>query len=120
VPAPNPWPLIRALLLRIEDDGHGASDKQPSQVSIALLGNVAEPVAMMFYRLLADKAGNERFLSEVDLRTSCAGGLHWSKFNPLQHPHCWCNADFGRQIDSRRAAKPQSLRCASDELLLIA
>jgi CubicO group peptidase (beta-lactamase class C family) len=32
------------VLLRVADDGHCAGDQQPSQVSIALLGDAAEPV----------------------------------------------------------------------------
>jgi hypothetical protein len=36
--------LLRAVLLRIADDGHGTIDEQPPQVSIALLGDTAELV----------------------------------------------------------------------------
>src|SRR5262249_50425540 len=39
----EPEPL-RAVLARISDDGHRASDEQPAQMSIALLGDPAEPL----------------------------------------------------------------------------
>src|SRR6266446_9248222 len=38
------WPLVSAMFLRIADDGHCAGDEQPSQVSIALLGDAAKPI----------------------------------------------------------------------------
>src|SRR5215831_831856 len=40
----EPWPLQRAVLLRVADDGHRAGDEQPSQVAIALFGDAAELV----------------------------------------------------------------------------
>src|SRR5262249_18686165 len=40
----QPGMLLRAVLLRIADDGHGTIDEQPPQVSIALLRNAAELV----------------------------------------------------------------------------
>src|SRR4029453_4218516 len=41
---PQPGMLLRAVLLRIADDGHGTIDEQPPQVPIALLGDTAELV----------------------------------------------------------------------------
>ena len=41
---PQPRPLLRAVLLRVADHGHGAGDEKPSQVSIALLGDTTELV----------------------------------------------------------------------------
>src|SRR5262245_60122748 len=41
---PQPRVFLRAVLLRIADDGHGTGDEKPPQVSIALLRNAAELV----------------------------------------------------------------------------
>ena len=40
----EPWPVLRAVALGIADDGCCAGDQQPSQVSITLLGDAAEPI----------------------------------------------------------------------------
>src|SRR5829696_3718241 len=40
----EPRPLLRPVLARVTDNGHGAYDQQPPQISIALLGDAAEPV----------------------------------------------------------------------------
>jgi hypothetical protein len=34
---------LGAALSRVANDGHGTSDKEPSQIAIALLGDTAEP-----------------------------------------------------------------------------
>src|SRR4029077_20776481 len=42
--SPQPRLLSSAVFLRVADDGHCAGDEQPSQVSIALLGDAAAPI----------------------------------------------------------------------------
>src|SRR5262245_2785574 len=51
----------RAVLSRISNDGHSASNQQPSQVAIALLGDTAEPLlaaGRMLVRTQPDPGGN--------------------------------------------------------------
>ena len=64
----EPWPLQRAVLLRVADNGHRADDEQPSQVSVTLLGDAAELV-LAAGRLLLGYQANPR--SQATTRPEC-------------------------------------------------
>jgi hypothetical protein len=43
---PSRGTLLGSVLARVADDGHLADDQQPPQISIALLGDRADPIAL--------------------------------------------------------------------------
>src|SRR5262249_39592260 len=102
----EPEPL-RAVLARIADDGHGAGNQQPAQMSIALLRDPAEPLftsGRMLSRPQPDpcsKAAAGRKHLPISHLSNLRGGATFLRFRRIGArrsglPNLWWGFSFSR------------------------
>jgi len=89
----EPRPPLGSVLARVADDGHCADDKQPPQISIALLGDAAEPVFAAGGVLLRHQPDPDRktaprreAIPVADLGNQCGGADRADAWDLRQPP----------------------------------
>src|SRR6516165_4746402 len=89
----KPRPLLGAVPARVADDGHCPDDQQPPQISIALLGDAAEPVLAAGGVLLRHQpdpgrktAPGGESLPVADLGNQCGSGDRADAWDLRQPP----------------------------------